>query len=129
MTRPGIEPATSRSQSGRSTTEPLCRCSLAKNPLYVIVGIPLRSALFVLSPVFLCEDPFPCYLSVPLRRVLFMLSSVFLCKGLSLLYLRTCPTNPTRLPFACRISLVGIITSEKQSLKKKIYYFHVNDVT
>ena len=25
MTRPGIEPATSRSQSGRSTTEPLCR--------------------------------------------------------------------------------------------------------
>ena len=28
MTRPGIEPATSRSQSGRSTTEPLCRCSV-----------------------------------------------------------------------------------------------------
>ena len=27
MTRPGIEPATSRSQSGRSTTEPLCRSS------------------------------------------------------------------------------------------------------
>ena len=25
MTQPGIEPATSRSQSGRSTTEPLCR--------------------------------------------------------------------------------------------------------
>ena len=25
MTRPGIEPATYRSQSGRSTTEPLCR--------------------------------------------------------------------------------------------------------
>ena len=29
MTRPGIEPATSRSQSGRSTTEPLCRYSVA----------------------------------------------------------------------------------------------------
>ena len=31
MTRPGIEPATSRSQSGRSTTEPLCRFVSALN--------------------------------------------------------------------------------------------------
>ena len=31
MTRPGIEPATSRSQSGRSTTEPLCRYILKES--------------------------------------------------------------------------------------------------
>ena len=34
MTRPGIEPATSRSQSGRSTTEPLCRSKPKVNEVY-----------------------------------------------------------------------------------------------
>ena len=36
MTRPGIESAASRSQSGRSTTEPLCRLTAGFNRLIVL---------------------------------------------------------------------------------------------
>ena len=49
MTRPGIEPATSRSQSGRSTTEPLCRyyflLNITKTCLYNFD--PLKPHLYI----------------------------------------------------------------------------------
>ena len=48
MTRLGIKPATSRSQSGHSTTEPLCRCFLWRNKKDISIYLMKKAAYLLL---------------------------------------------------------------------------------
>ena len=63
MTRPGIEPATYRSQSGRSTTEPLCRC------FHVILGLSGPCFLSTCMSKAVLTAPLECF-TCPYHRSL-----------------------------------------------------------